>query len=87
MSQRVSQTEPKRARVRQKEPESERVSQSEPECASESQRASQREPENELEGLRVSFRVILGPNLGCQSQPRQCDLENLDFPCVFDRFI
>ena len=48
---------------------------------------NQREPESELEGLKVSLRVILGPNLGCQSQPRQSELENIDFLCVVLRFL
>ena len=48
---------------------------------------SQREPESELEGLKVSLRVTLGPNLGCQSQPRQSELENIDFPQVFLEFM
>ena len=61
----------------QRVPESGRVSQSGPES----------EPESELEGLKVSFRVILGPNLGCQSQPRQSELENIDFPQIFLRFL
>ena len=47
----------------------------------------ERESESELEGLKVSLRVTLGPNLGCQSQPRQSELENLDFPEVFLRFL
>ena len=58
-----------------------------PEWARESQRARQREPESELEGLQVSLRVTLGPNLGCQSQPRQSELENLNFPQVFLQFL
>ena len=70
MSQRVSQN------VSQREPE--RVSQRVPE--SEWARAGQRESESELQGLKVSLRVTLGPNLGCQSQPRQSELENIDFP-------
>ena len=47
------------------------------EWASEPERArvSHREPKSEteigLEGVKVSLRVTLGPNLGCQSQPRQ----------------
>ena len=52
---------------------------------------SHREPksdtESELEGVEVSLRVTLGPNLGCQSQPRQSELENIDFPYVFLRFL
>ena len=52
---------------------------SEPEWARESQRVRQREPESELQGLKVSLRVNLGPNLGFQSQQRQSDLENVDF--------
>ena len=51
------------------------------------QREPESEPESELEGLEVSIRVILGPNLGCQSQPRQSELENIDFPYVFLRFL
>ena len=47
----------------------------------------QREPESELQGLKVSLRVTLGPNLGCQSQPRQSELENIDFAYVFLRFM
>ena len=31
----------------------------------------------------MSLRVTLGPNLGCQSQPRQSELENIDFPLFF----
>ena len=58
-------------RVSQREPESERVSLSEPELARGSQRVSQSGPGSELEGLKVSLRVTLGPNLGCQSQPGQ----------------
>ena len=77
----MSQSEPER------EPESERVSQSEPESARESQRVSQRGPESELEGLKVSLRVTLGPNLRSQSQSRQSELENIDFPKVFLRFL
>ena len=42
----------------------------------------QREPESKLQGPKVSFRATLGPNLGCQSQPRQPELENTDFPYV-----
>ena len=61
-------------------PESARERASVPEWARESQRVSQREPDSELEGLKESLRVILGPNLGCQSQPRQSELQNLDFP-------
>ena len=57
-----------------------RVNVREPEWAVESQRVRQREPESELQGLKVSLRVTLGPNLGCQSQPRQSELENIDFP-------
>ena len=79
--------EPERAREGAREPESERVSQIEPERATESQRVSQSEPESELEGLKVSLRVTLGPNLGCQSQPRQSELENIDFPLFFLRFL
>ena len=45
-----------------------------------SHREPKSETENELEGLKVSLRVTLGPNLGCQSQPRQPELENIDFP-------
>ena len=52
----------------------------EPEWGRENQRVRQREPESELQGLKVSLRVTLGPNLGCQSQPRQSELENIDFP-------
>ena len=52
-----------------------------------SQNVSQREPESELQGLKMNLRVTLGPNLGCQSQPRQSDLENIDFPYVFLRFL
>ena len=48
---------------------------------------SQREPESELESLKVGLRVTLGPNLRCQSQPRQSELENRDFPEVFLRFL
>ena len=66
----------------QREPESEPVPESE--CVSQS---GQREPESELQGLKVSLRVTLGPNLGCQSQPRQSELENNDFPKVFLRFL
>ena len=51
------------------------------------QRARHRESESELEGLKVSLRVTLGPNLGCQSQARQLDPENIDFPYVFLRFM
>ena len=61
------------------------------ECARVSEPGCEPEPGSELESLKVSlrasfraskvsFRVTLGPNLGCQSQPRQCDLENIDFP-------
>ena len=64
----------------QRVPESECVSQSGPERARESQRVRQRGPEGKLQGLKVSLRVTLGPNLGCQSQPRQSELENIDFP-------
>ena len=59
----------------------------EPEWGRENQRVRQREPENELQGLKVSLRVTLGPNLGCQSQPRQSELENMYFPYVFLRFL
>ena len=75
MSQRVSQN------VSQREPE--RVSQKAPE----SECLGQSGPESELQGLKVSLRVTLGPNLGCQSQPRQWDSENIDFPVVFLRFL
>ena len=68
----------------QRVPESERVSQSGPDRARERAR---REPESELEGLKVSLRVTLGPNLGCQSQPRQSELENNNFPAFFLRFL
>ena len=47
----------------------------------------QREPETEPQGLKVSLRVALAPNLVCQSQPRQSELENIDFPYVFLRFL
>ena len=74
MSQNVSQREP------ETEPESARESMCLPEWGRENQRVRQREPENELQGLKVSLRVTLGPNLGCQSQPRQSELENMYFP-------
>ena len=46
---------------------------------------SQAEAESLLEGLKVSFGVTLGPQLGCQAQPRHCDLENIDFrECLID---
>ena len=66
---------------------SQRVPESESEWARESQRTSQREPGRELEGLKVSLRVTLGPNPGCKSQPRQSELENIDFPQVFSQFM
>ena len=59
----------------------------EPEWTRESQRVRQRGPQSELQGLKVSLKVTLGPNLGCQSQPRQAELENIDFPYVFLRFL
>ena len=62
------------------EPESARESVCEPEWGRENQRVRQREPENELQGLKVSLRLTRGPKLGCQSQPRQSELENIDFP-------
>ena len=31
--------------------------------------------------------MTLGPDLGSQSQPRQCNLDNNDFPKVVDRFM
>ena len=37
---------------------------------------------SELQFLKVSLRVTLRPNLGCQSQPRQPELENVDFSKV-----
>ena len=77
MSQSVSQREP------ETEPESARESMCKPEWGRGHQRARQREPESELQGLKMSVRVTLGPNLGCQSQPRQSELENIDFPYVF----
>ena len=52
-----------------------------------SEQVSQSEPESELEGLKVGFRVTLGQNLWCQSQPRQCDLENNNFPYIVDQFM
>ena len=52
----------------------------EPEWARESQIVRQKEPESKLQGLKVSLRVTLGPNLECQSQPRQSELESNDFP-------
>ena len=52
-----------------------------------SHREPKSEPESDLEDLKVSLRVTLGPNLGCQSQPRQSELENIDFPYVFLRFL
>ena len=64
----------------QRVPESARERVCEPEWARESQRVRQRGPESELQGLKVSLRVTLGPNLACQSQPRQPELENIDFP-------
>ena len=73
VSQNVSQREP------ESEPESARERVCEPEWARESQRVRQREPESELQGLKVSLRVTLGPNLGCESQPRQPELENINF--------
>ena len=79
-SQNVSQREP------ETEPESARESMCEPEWGRENQRVRQRGPESELQGLRVRLRVTLGPNLGCQSQPRQSELENIDFAKVFLRF-
>ena len=48
---------------------------------------SQEGPESELESLKVSLRVTLGPNLRRQSQPRQSELENIDFPMFFLRFL
>ena len=66
----------------QRVPESERVSQSGPEWARESQRTSLREPKTELEGLKVGLGVTLS-NLGCQSQPRQSELGNINFPKGF----
>ena len=74
MSQNASQRKP------ESEPESARERVCEPEWARENQRVRQRGPESELQGLKVSLRVTLGPNLGCQSQPRQSELENIDFP-------
>ena len=59
----------------------------EPEGTRESQRMGQREPETEPQGLKVSLRVALAPNLGCQSQERQSELENIDFPYVFLPFL
>ena len=50
-------------------------------------RVGQREPESELQGLKVSLRVTLGPNLVCQGRPRQSELENIYFPYVFLRFM
>ena len=52
----------------------------EPERARVSHREPKSETESELDGLKVSLRVTLGPNLRCQSQPRQSELENIDFP-------
>ena len=80
MSQNVSQREP------DSESESARERVCEPEWTRESQRVRQRGPQSELQGLKVSLKVTLGPNLGCQSQPRQAELENIDFPYVFLRF-
>ena len=59
----------------------------EPEGTRESQRVRQREPETQPQGLKVSLRVARAPNLGCQSQQRQSELENIDFPYVFLRFL
>ena len=59
----------------------------EPEGTRESQKVGQREPETEPQGHKVSLRVTLAPILGCQSQPRQSELENIDFPYVFLRFL
>ena len=56
------------------------MSQSEPGRTRVSQDEPQSEPESELEDLKVSLRVTLGANLGCQSQPRQSELENIDVP-------
>ena len=81
MSQNVSQRKP------ESEPESAKEQVCEPEWARESQRVRQRGPESEPQGLKVSLRVTLGPSLGCQSQPRQPELENIDFPYVFLRFL
>ena len=75
--QRVSQSPPESAPERARE--GARVRQSEPERATESQKVSQSERESELVGLKGSLRVTLGPNLGCQSQPRQSEVENIDF--------
>ena len=52
-----------------------------------SQGEPESEPESELESLKVSLRVTLGPNLRCQSQPRQSELENLKFPEVLPQFL
>ena len=65
------------------EREGQRGPESEPERARVSHREPKSEPETDLEDLKVSLRVTLGPNLGCQSQPRQSELENIDFPYVF----
>ena len=81
MGQNVSQREP------ESEPESARERVCEPEWTRESQRVRQRGPQSELQGPKVSLKVTLGPNLGCQSQPRQPELENIDFPYVFLRFL
>ena len=63
------------------------MSQRVPEIEQVSQRKSQTEPKSELEGLKMNLRVTLGPNLGCQSQPRQSELENNDFLLVFHKFM
>ena len=67
----------------QRAPESECVSQSGPERARESQRVRQRGPESEPQGLKVSLRVTLGPNLGCQSQPSSLSLKTSIFLRLF----
>ena len=73
VSKNVSHREP------ESEPESARERVCEPEWTRESQRVRQRGPESELQGLEIGLRVTLGPKLGCQSQPRQSELENNDF--------
>ena len=62
------------------------VSQRVSERGPESERVSQSEPESELGSLKVSLRAPLGPNLRCQSQPRQSELENISFCRFFFNF-
>ena len=77
LSQNVSQRKPESEP--ESEPESARERVCEPDWARESQKVRQRGPESELQGLKMSLRVTLGPNLGCQSQPSSLSLKTLIF--------